>query len=52
MLDKKMKMISLLSLSLLYTLNISLLKSDNLNECIKKAITKEISLNKILNYEN
>ena len=48
MLDKKMKIISLLSLSLLYTLNISLLKSDNLNECIKKAITKEISLNKIL----
>ena len=48
MLDKKIKIISLLSLSLLYTLNISLIKSDNLNECIKKAISKEISLNKIL----
>ncbi len=48
MLDKKIKIISLLSLSLLYTLNISLIKSDNLNECIKKAITKEIALNKIL----
>ena len=48
MLDKKIKMTSLLILSLLYTLNISLLKSDNLNDCIKKAISKEISLNKIL----
>ena len=48
MLDKKIKMTSLLILSLLYTLNISLLRSDNLNECIKKAISKEISLNKIL----
>ena len=48
MLDKKVKMISLLILSLLYALNISILRSDNLNECIKKAISKEISLNKIL----
>ena len=48
MLDKKIKIISLLILSLLYTLNISLLRSDNLNECIKRAISKEISLNKIL----
>ena len=48
MLDKKIKMTSLLILSLLYTLKISLLNSDNLNECIKKAISKEISLNKIL----
>ena len=37
MLDKKIKMISLLILSLLYALNISKLRSDNLNECIKKA---------------
>ena len=48
MLDKKIKMISLLILSLLYALNISIIRSDNLNECIKKAISKEISLNKIL----
>ena len=48
MLDKKIKMTSLLILSLLYTLKISLLNSDNLNECIKKAISNEISLNKIL----
>ena len=48
MLDKKIKIISLLILSLLYTLNISLLRSDNLNECIKRAISKGISLNKIL----
>ena len=40
MLDKKIKIISLLILSLLYTLNISLLRSDNLNECIKRAISK------------
>ena len=48
MLDKKINIISLLILSLLYTLSISLLGSDNLNECIKSAISKEISLNKIL----
>jgi hypothetical protein len=48
MLDKKIKIISLLILSLLYTLSNSILRSDNLNECIKRAVSKEISLNKIL----
>ena len=48
MLDKKIKMILLLILSLLYAFNISIIRSDNLNECIKKAISKDISLNKIL----
>ena len=48
MLDKQIKMISLLILSLLYTLSNSILRSDNLNECIKRAVSKEISLNKIL----
>ena len=48
MLDKKIKRISLLILSLLYTLSTTLLKSDNLNECIKSAISKDISINKIL----
>ena len=35
-------------MSLLYLNNINLLKSDNLNECIKKAISEKIVLNKIL----
>ena len=48
MLDKKIKIVSLLIMSLLYTFNIGLLRSDNLNECIKKAISAEISFNKIL----
>ncbi len=48
MLDKKIKIVSLLIMSLLYAFNIGLLRSDNLNECIKKAISAEISFNKIL----
>ena len=35
-------------MSLLYFNNTNLLKSDNLNECIKKAISEKIVLNKIL----
>ena len=46
MLDKKI--IATLILSLLCLLNINLLKTDNLNECIKKAISEKIVLNKIL----
>ena len=37
-----------LILSLITFLSINLVKSDNLNECIKKAISKKIVLNKIL----
>ena len=48
MLGKNIKIVSLSILSLLYALNIGLLRSDNLNECIKKAISAEISFNKIL----
>ncbi len=46
MLDKKT--IATLISSLLCVLNINLLKADNLNECIKKAISEKIVLNKIL----
>ena len=46
MLDKKI--IATLILSLLCLFNINLLKTDNLNECIKKAISEKIVLNKIL----
>ena len=48
MLNKKIKIIVLVIMSLLYFNNTNLLKSDNLNECIKKAISKKIVLNKIL----
>ena len=48
MLDKKIKMISLLILSLMYSFNTSVIRSNSINECIKKAIANEISLNKIL----
>ena len=48
MLEKKIKVIALFILSLINLFSINLVKSDNLNECIKKAISKKIVLNKIL----
>ena len=48
MLEKKIKIMVFLILSLITFLSINLVKSDNLNECIKKAISKKIVLNKIL----
>ena len=48
MLEKKIKITVFLILSLISLFSINLVKSDNLNECIKKAISKKIVLNKIL----
>ena len=48
MLEKKIKIIALFILSLINLFSINLVKADNLNECIKKAISKKIVLNKIL----
>ena len=48
MLEKKVRIIVFFILGLINFFSINVVKSDNLNECIKKAISKEISLNKIL----
>ena len=48
MLKKKIITIVIFILSLIIFFSINLIKADNLNECIKKAIGKKIELNKIL----
>ena len=48
MLEKKIRIIVFFILGLINFFSINVVKSDNLNECIKKAISKKIVLNKIL----
>ena len=48
MLKKKIITTVIFILSLINFFSINLIKADNLNECIKKAIAKKIELNKIL----
>ena len=48
MLEKKIRIMVFFILGLVNIFSINVVKSDNLNECIKKAISKKIVLNKIL----
>ena len=48
MLEKKIRIMVFFILGLINFFSINVVKSDNLNECIKKAISKKIVLNKIL----